>query len=78
MAYVKITSENCPQKLIDFLKKEGAFEAFEKNCNDEKCDGTFFANPNNIIVSPSSEFRWIKTKEGVRYWGKLDNKYNRL
>lgn len=75
MEYTKITSENCPQELIDFLKKEGAFEAYEKNCNSVSgC----FATGLGLSSRIASAFKWIETTQGRYYWRNLESKFENI
>lgn len=66
--------------LTRFLKKEKAYESFifylEKDWG-RKTVMIFFqeTNPTEYITNA---FPWLYTKEGVRYWDKLDNKWYQI
>jgi len=70
--------KNQDYKLHRFLVKHGAMRKFKRNTeNEERSYQTELENGECDPVVISGAFIWYLTPEGARYWGKLDDLYQK-
>lgn len=64
---IKKNIEFCfPKELVDFLKEENVLDLFMEN------------KPYLKATDINQAFIWSETREGAKFWGKLQSKYYRL
>ena len=62
------------KKLSEFLKENGAYEAFIENCLKDRDTLQFMEDYNLSIIEISKGFTWAETSEGKDYWSKRYDK----
>lgn len=65
------------QKLIAFLKENGAYDAFVRNIEDPICNGATakYLHPNPVTTLIARAFEWQSTPEGFDFWCELSVKW---
>ena len=70
-----LAADNTMEKFIKFLKKNNAWENFERAFKDQRRDVEVYKNdcktPKNLQLSYA--FTWNFTKEGYKYWSNLND-----
>lgn len=65
------------KKFIDFLERNGAWENFEKNFNEQGKDPKKYKEDCKVFkfYELTSAFDWRNTREGYPYWNDLNWKW---